>query len=169
MTSVREDIEQAIREYEEEERKRRERELLKEAAKGFAQGVAGATYDVANGATFGGIGKLDKKYFNSTMHKMNDELEKDADVGFVAQNPNNGQTVIKSVYKKDNDELLRSLLEGRRNPSSVIRGSENKPTVPARLSALQQTPLENVASVHRDVNIELEELLEKLRRLKRGL
>jgi len=48
-----------------------------------------------------------------------------SDVGYVSQNPNNRQTVIKSVYKKDNENIIRNLLEGRRDPSSVIRRSES--------------------------------------------
>ena len=85
-----------------------------------------------------------------------------SNVGYVAQNPNNGQTVIKSVYKKDNEDIIRNLLEGRRNPSSVVRGAENIPTVPARLSALQQTPSNNITSSTNDVNGGIENLIEKL-------
>ncbi|HCU58617.1 MAG TPA: hypothetical protein DIC64_01410, partial [Alphaproteobacteria bacterium] len=324
---VREDLEQALREYEEEERKRRERELLKEAAKGFAKGVAGATYDVANGATFGGIGKLDKKYFNSATHKMNDELEKDADnagvgdlyrgiksfnqgvglglglfgtknageyglneavkwngrrdlvnqlekgenfkdinfgkmnkdtlrdinnlreengysslsgqtyipanvvrklhekrlsegyspqevsqiasdlfqkggrnvaesryphiqqvikpkenvsdVGFVAQNPNNGQTVIKSVYKKPNKEIneinINDILDGRTHSSSapsyqdVNNHIQTTRPAAARFSALQDIVDNNIMPLQDSVNNEVEDWLERLRRIIRGL
>ena len=75
-----------------------------------------------------------------------------SDVGYVAQNPNNGQTVTKSVYKKDNENILRNLLEGRRDPSSVVRRSENKPAVPARLSALQQIPKDYITPINNGVN-----------------
>jgi hypothetical protein len=85
-------------------------------------------------------------------------------VGYVSQNPNNGQTVIKSVYKKDNEDIVRNLLEGRRDPSSVIRRSENQPAVPARLSALQQTPKNNITPISNNVNSTLEEWLKRLRR-----
>lgn len=82
MTSVREDLMEVLRQYEEEERKKRERqralEMAEEAAKGFAKGAMGAMYDVANGATLGGAGKLDEKYFNSAMHHLNNKLEKGA-------------------------------------------------------------------------------------------
>ena len=88
-----------------------------------------------------------------------------SDVGYVAQNPSNGQTVIKSVYKKQNKYRQESLLEGRRDPSSVVHGSEKESAVPARLSALQQTPKENISSMASDVNMTIEELLKKWRRL----
>ena len=87
-----------------------------------------------------------------------------SDVGYVAQNPNNGQTVIKSVYKKDNVNIIRSLQEGRCNPSSVVRGIKNKPAVPAHLSALQQTSDFNITPIRGDVKSVVEEWLEKLRK-----
>ena len=83
----------------------------------------------------------------------------------MAQNPNNGQTVIKSVYKKDNSDIQKNLLEGRRNPSSVVHESENGSVVPARLSALQQTPKGNITVQEEQVNSTIKELLKKWRRL----
>ena len=86
-------------------------------------------------------------------------------MGYVSQNPSNRQTIIKSVYKKDNEDIIRNLSEGRRNPSSVVRESKNETAVPARLSALQQNPSFNIAPFKDNVKSELEELLEMLRQM----
>ena len=98
-----------------------------------------------------------------------------SDVGFVVQNPNNGQTVIKSVYKKPNKEIkeinINDILDGRTHSSSapsyqdVNNHIQTTRPAAARFSALQDTVDNNIWSLRNSVNGEIEELLEKLRRI----
>lgn len=72
-----------------------------------------------------------------------------SNVGFIGQNPSNGETVIKSAYVKESDRLkdtfkkLSDVLEGRGSPSSVRSES---PVAAPRLSALQNTANANSIS-----------------------
>ncbi len=66
-----------------------------------------------------------------------------SNVGFIAQNPANGETVVKSAYTKDNERLksvfknLREALEGR-GPSPHQFGDKS-PVAAPRFSALQSS------------------------------
>lgn len=66
-----------------------------------------------------------------------------SNVGFIAQNPANGETVVKSAYTKDNERLkgafknLREALEGR--GSSPHQFGDKTPVAVPRFSALQSS------------------------------
>jgi len=95
-----------------------------------------------------------------------------SDVGYVAQNPNNGQTVIKSVYRKPNKQINKTsgILDGRTHsspaPSYKDINNHIQTTRPAaaRFSALQNTAESNVIPIKENVNIEVAKWLEKLRK-----
>ena len=90
-------------------------------------------------------------------------------MGYVAQNPNNGQTVIKSVYKKPNKQI-NGILDGRTHPSPALnyKGIDNHTHITrpaaARFSALQNTVKSNITPIRGDVKSVVEEWLEKLRK-----
>ena len=70
----------------------------------------------------------------------------------MAQNPNNGQTVIKSVYKKPNKQI-NGILDGRTHPSPALnyKGIDNHTHITrpaaARFSALQNTVKSNITPI----------------------
>ena len=94
-----------------------------------------------------------------------------SDVGYVAQNPNNGQTVIKSVYKKPNKEIgelnIKGILDGRTHsspaPSYQDINNHIQTTRPAaaRFSALQDTMHNHITPINNGVNSSGWENLEK--------
>lgn len=96
-----------------------------------------------------------------------------SDVGYIAQNPSNGQTVIKSVYRKPNSQIseMSGILDGRTHssPAPSYRDVNNhiQTTRPAaaRFSALQDTANQNISPMEGEVNMTIEELLKKWRRL----
>lgn len=73
------------------------------------------------------------------MLKIYDKISK---IGFIGKNPENKDTVIKSLYKRDTDrldEIIKGdVLDGRGFPSSVLAG-KGKVAAP-RFSALQNSP-----------------------------
>ncbi len=88
--------------------------------------------------------------------------EQGAIVEYVAQNPNNGQTVIKSVYKKPNKEIgelnIKGILDGRTHsspaPSYQDINNHIQTTRPAaaRFSALQDTMHNHITPINNAVN-----------------
>ena len=149
MTSVRQDLIDALRQYEEEEKRKRASEVAKEAAKGFAKGAMGAVYDVANGATFGGLEKIDEKYLNGAMENLNNELENDAGtagVGDIYQGlktfnesigtglglfgaKNVGEYGLNEAVKYKGRRDLRNQLEQGENFRDINFGKMNKDTL----------------------------------------
>ena len=99
-------------------------------------------------------------------------------VEYVAQNPNNGQTVIKSVYKKPNKEIgelnIKGILDGRTHsspaPSYQDINNHIQTTRPAaaRFSALQDTMHNNITPINNGVNSSGWDVMTNLKRNSSG-